>query len=244
MWQRFTERARRAIFFAQEEAIRRKHNEVSTEYLALGLLRETDSGACRILAKTECPPARLRAEIEQHLTEGKAKSNSDIHLSGTAKRVIDLGYDTARNRNDDHIGTEHLLFGLWREERNIVAKSLRDRGITLDSLQQLIQQIRDASAPRQIARRIVPLLKQLPEEHWKQLTEEGLPFIVLPEEIRGLLTDMVFKGLKPTGLLFSFEDSLVRVVEVPEADGSTRFEVTVTGQTTINVSSLEIAGEG
>src|SRR5207244_4186747 len=96
MWQRFTERARRVVFFAQEEAGRLGENYVNTEHLLLGLVRENDSIAARILVKLSVALDRIRMEVERQVTRGDGRLGQDMQLTPRAKRVIDLAYDEAR----------------------------------------------------------------------------------------------------------------------------------------------------
>ena len=98
MWQRFTERARKVVFYAQEEAQRFGEGYVSTEHLLLGLVRESDSVAARVLEKLGVGLNRIRAEVEKQLPRGDARSSQDMTLTPRAKRVIDLAYDEARAR--------------------------------------------------------------------------------------------------------------------------------------------------
>src|SRR4051794_1517583 len=124
MWQRFTERARRVVFFAQEEAARLGENYVGTEHLLLGLVRESDSVAARILDRLGVPLGRIRAEIERQVTRGHGSLDQDMQLTPRAKRVIDLAYEEARRLNNNYIGTEHILLGLIREGDGLAARVL------------------------------------------------------------------------------------------------------------------------
>jgi ATP-dependent Clp protease ATP-binding subunit ClpC len=87
MWQRFTERARRVVFFAQEEAARLGENYVGTEHLLLGLVRESDSVAARILDRLGVPLGRIRADIERQVTRGHGNLGQDMQLTPRAKRA-------------------------------------------------------------------------------------------------------------------------------------------------------------
>jgi ATP-dependent Clp protease ATP-binding subunit ClpA len=113
--QRFTERARRIMFFAQEEAKHLGENYVSTEHLLLGLVKENDSIAARILDRMGVSLDHVRSEIERQVAKGDGKMGLDMQLTPRAKRVIDLAYDEACQLKNNHIGTEHLLLGLIRE---------------------------------------------------------------------------------------------------------------------------------
>lgn len=132
MWQRFTERARRVIFFAQEEAGRLGENFVTTEHLLLGLVRENDSVAARILERMGVSLNRIRSEIERQVTRGDGRLGQDMQLTPRAKRVIDLAYDEARQLNNNYIGTEHLLLGLIREGEGLAARVLAKLGVDLE----------------------------------------------------------------------------------------------------------------
>src|SRR5205823_4193792 len=132
MWQRFTERARRVIFFAQEEAARLGENYVGTEHLLLGLIREMDSVAGRLLERMGLSGAQIRAEVEKQVTVGKGNLGQDMQLTPRAKRVIDLAYEEARQLNNNYIGTEHLLLGLVREGDGLAARVLVVLGVNLE----------------------------------------------------------------------------------------------------------------
>ena len=108
MWQRFTEQARKVVFYAQEEALKFGEGCVSTEHLLLGLTREGDSVAARILDKLGISLNRIRTEVERQLPRGDARPNQDMILTPRAKRVIDLAYDEARALENNYIGTEQI----------------------------------------------------------------------------------------------------------------------------------------
>src|SRR5881275_92189 len=132
MWQRFTERARRVVFFAQEEAARLGENYVGTEHILLGLVRENDSVAARILARLSVPLGDIRADIEKQVTRGHGNLGQDMQLTPRAKRVIDLAYEEARQLNNNYIGTEHLLLGLIRGGDGLAARVLVKQGADLE----------------------------------------------------------------------------------------------------------------
>src|SRR5438445_4005100 len=132
MWQRFTERARRVVFFAQEEAARVGENYVGTEHLLLGLVREDDSVAARILDRLGVPLGRVRSEIERQVTRGHGNLGPDMQLTPRAKRMIDLAYEEARQLNNNYMGTEHLLLGLIREGDGLAARVLVKLGADIE----------------------------------------------------------------------------------------------------------------
>ena len=143
MWQRFTERARKVIFYAQEEAQRLGDSQVSTEHLLLGLVRESDSVAARILDRLGVSLQRIRAEIERYASRGDIRHGAEMQLTSRAKRVIDLAYDEARQLNNNYIGTEHLLLGLIREGEGLAARVLNKLGVDLDRARREVMNLQE-----------------------------------------------------------------------------------------------------
>ena len=141
MWQRFTERARRVVFFAQEEAGKLGESYVSTEHMLLGLVRENDNVAARILERMGVSLSRIKIEIEQQVQRGDGRQGQDMQLTPRAKRVIDLSYDEARQLSNEYIGTEHLLLGLVREEEGLAGRVLMKLGATLEKTRTETQKI-------------------------------------------------------------------------------------------------------
>jgi Clp amino terminal domain, pathogenicity island component len=138
IWQRFTERARRVVFFAQEEAARLGENTVGTEHLLLGLARENDSVAARVLDRLGISAASVRGAVLKRVTRGPGNLGQDMQLTPRAKRVIDLAYEQARQLNNNYIGTEHLLLGLVGEEEGLGGKVLREVGADLKRARRVV----------------------------------------------------------------------------------------------------------
>jgi hypothetical protein len=138
MWQRFTERARRVVFFAREEAARLGENYVGTEHLLLGLVREDDCVAARILTHLGISLKRIRADVERLVQRGQGNLGQGMQLTPRAKRVIDLAYEEARQLNNNYIGTEHLLLGLIREGDGLASRVLQKLGAELERVRRVI----------------------------------------------------------------------------------------------------------
>ena len=138
MWQRFTERARRAIFYAQEQSQRLGNNFVSTEHLLLGLLRESDTVASRTLERLGVEVENLKTEVENLCVQQGERAGSKMTLTPRAKMVIDLAYEEARALNNNYIGTEHLLLGLIREPGGVASTTLAAQGVTAEAARQHI----------------------------------------------------------------------------------------------------------
>jgi len=145
MWQRFTEAARKAVFYAQEEAQGLGEGYVSTEHLLLGALREANP-ATRALERLGIDPVEVARETKKQLPKGGDRAPSDMTLTPRAKRVIDLAYDEVRGLNHDHIGSEHLLLGLLREEQGLAAKVLRKFGANMTSMRATVSSMHDQAA--------------------------------------------------------------------------------------------------
>jgi ornithine carbamoyltransferase len=141
MWQRFTERARRAVFFAQEEALRLGQAYVGTEHLLLGLIREVDNVASRVIDKLGASPVRVRTEIEARADRGDGKLGLDMQLTPRAKRAIDLAYDEARQLSNNFIATEHLLLGLIREADGLAGRVLARLGVELEAVRREVRRL-------------------------------------------------------------------------------------------------------
>ena len=147
MWTRFTDRARRVVFFAQEEAGRLGENYVSTEHLLLGIARENDTVAARILESLGVPIDRVRGEIERQVARGEGRTEGEMQLTPRAKAVIDLAYDEARLLNGNYIGTEHLLLGMIREGQGLAGRVLARLGVSLESVREELKKLHDADDP-------------------------------------------------------------------------------------------------
>jgi ATP-dependent Clp protease ATP-binding subunit ClpC len=143
MWQRFTERARKVVFFAQEEAKNFGEGYVSTEHLLLGLVRENDSVAARVLERMGVSLEKIRSEVEKQLPKTDSRPAQDMSLTPRAKRGIDLAYDEARNPNNNYIGTEHLMLGLIREGDGLAGRVLQRLGIELDRARKEVMSLQD-----------------------------------------------------------------------------------------------------
>jgi len=132
MFERFTERARKVIILAREEAIRLGHNFVGTEHLLLGLVREGDGLAMAILKKLSVNISTLKGEVEKVVSVGTQVSPAgEVPFTPQAKKVLEYAISEARSMGHNYIGTEHLLLGLVREGEGIASLVLRDVGVTV-----------------------------------------------------------------------------------------------------------------
>jgi ATP-dependent Clp protease ATP-binding subunit ClpC len=127
---KFTERARKVFSSAQEEAQRFQHNYIGTEHLLLGLVREEEGVAAKVLHQLGVELQAVRDAVEFIIGRGDRIVLGEIGLTPRAKKVIELAIDEARRMNHHYIGTEHLLLGLVREGEGIAAGVLESMGVT------------------------------------------------------------------------------------------------------------------
>jgi ATP-dependent Clp protease ATP-binding subunit ClpC len=129
MWEPFTERARRSIVLAQEEAQRLGNNYIGTEHILLGIISEGESLAAKVLETLGVNLAKVRAEVEAIVGRGGQTVQQEMVFTPRAKRVIELAFEEARQLNHNYIGTEHLLLGLIREGEGVAARVLTNLGV-------------------------------------------------------------------------------------------------------------------
>jgi CheY-like chemotaxis protein len=144
LWHRFTERARRVVFYAQEEAAGLGENYVGTEHLLLGLTRENDHVAAKILDRQGVSLETIRKEVLQQTTRGPGNLGQDMQLTPRAKTAIDFSYEEARSLNNNYLGTEHLLTGLIREGDGLAARVLLKLGADLERTRQVVRDMQSA----------------------------------------------------------------------------------------------------
>ncbi len=129
---KFTERARKVLSLAQEEAQRFQHNYIGTEHLLLGLVREGEGVAAKVLNNLGVDLNKVRSAVEWIIGRGDRIVLGEIGLTPRAKKVIELAVDEARRLNHHYIGTEHLLLGLVREGEGIASGVLESLGVNLE----------------------------------------------------------------------------------------------------------------
>jgi ATP-dependent Clp protease ATP-binding subunit ClpC len=126
VFERFTERARQAVVLAQDEARALKHNYIGTEHLLLGLLREQEGLAARVLASLGVTTEEVRAQVARIVGEGDDAESGQIPFTPRGKKVLELSLREAISMGHEHIGTEHILLGLMRENEGVAARILLD----------------------------------------------------------------------------------------------------------------------
>jgi hypothetical protein len=146
MFERFTDRARRVVVLAQEEARHLDHNYIGTEHILLGLIHEREGVAARALTALDISLEAVRAQVEEIIGRGDQAPTGHIPFTPRAKKVLELSLREALGLSHNYIGTEHILLGLIREGEGVAAQVLAKLGGSLDRVrQQVIQLLADAS---------------------------------------------------------------------------------------------------
>jgi ATP-dependent Clp protease ATP-binding subunit ClpC len=132
----FTERVRKVLAMAREEAARLHHEYVGTEHILLGLIREGEGVAAAVLQNLQVDLDEIQQKIEEQVKKGKATQTTgpDLPYTSRAKKVLELAMSEARELNHSYVGTEHLLLGLLREEKGIAAQVLTAAGVDLTTV--------------------------------------------------------------------------------------------------------------
>src|SRR6185503_19950554 len=137
MFERYTERARRVLFFARYEASQLGSLSIETEHLLLGLMREGKGLIGRIFARAHLSPENIRREVEgRTVFHEKVSTSVEIPFSAEMKRTLSYAAEEADRLLHNYIGTEHLLLGILREERSVAATILMEKGMRLNTVRE------------------------------------------------------------------------------------------------------------
>ena len=149
MFERYTERARRVLFFARYEATQLGSTSIETEHLLLGLIREGKGLTSRIFARSHLSLESIRKEIEgRTVFRDKVSTSVDIPFSPETKRVLQFSAEEADRLLHTYIGTEHLLLGLLREEHSVASSILYEKGMRLSSVRDdIVQLLNEKTTP-------------------------------------------------------------------------------------------------
>jgi ATP-dependent Clp protease ATP-binding subunit ClpC len=136
MFERFTDRARRVVVLAQEEARLLNHDYIGTEHILLGLIHEREGVAARALTGLGISLEAVRAQVEEIIGQGESAPTGHIPFTPRAKKVLELSLREALQLSHNYIGTEHILLGLVREHDGVAAQVLAEQGADLDAVRQ------------------------------------------------------------------------------------------------------------
>src|SRR5207247_7818010 len=138
MFERFTDRARRVVVLAQEEARMLNHNYIGTEHILLGLTREGEGVAAKALESLGISQEAVRQQVEEIIGQGQQAPSGHIPFTPRAKKVLELSLREAHQLGHNYIGTEHLLLGLIREGEGVAAQVLLKLGVDLQRSRQVV----------------------------------------------------------------------------------------------------------
>jgi ATP-dependent Clp protease ATP-binding subunit ClpC len=130
----FSDRVRKSLVLAREEAIGFRHEYVGTEHILLGVIHDREGAAAAVLTALSVDPARIRAAVEAAVRPGNVSvERNELPYTSRAKKVLEFAMFEARRFDHGHIGTEHLLLGLIREEKGVASEILASLGVTLEN---------------------------------------------------------------------------------------------------------------
>ncbi|MGH2630572.1 MAG: Clp protease N-terminal domain-containing protein, partial [Actinomycetota bacterium] len=141
MFERFTDRARRVVVLAQEEARMLNHNYIGTEHILLGLIHEGEGVAAKALESLNISLEAVRQQVEEIIGQGQAAPTGHIPFTPRAKKVLELSLREALQLGHNYIGTEHILLGLIREGEGVAAQVLQKLGADLNRVRQTVIQL-------------------------------------------------------------------------------------------------------
>ncbi|MDJ0753183.1 MAG: ATP-dependent Clp protease ATP-binding subunit [Ardenticatenaceae bacterium] len=168
-WERFTQRARRVLSLAQEEAERLNHNYIGSEHLLIGLLREEGGVAGRVLREVGLEVSRVQAMVERMVGTGTRTPFTKIELAPTTKRVLELAVEEARRMGQHYISTEHLLLGLARQNDGTVSDILKKFGVTTEQIRRQTRRMLKESP--------VPSSEQAPSRRQRSKEKSKTPMV-------------------------------------------------------------------
>ena len=141
----FTDRVRKVLQLARQEAARLRHEYVGTEHILLGIIREGEGVAAAVLTNLNVDLEEISEKIEETVKQGKAAAQAgpDLPYTSRAKKILEFSMSEARELNHRYVGTEHLLLGVLREEKGIGAQVLTDAGVTLETARSEVLRVLD-----------------------------------------------------------------------------------------------------
>ena len=158
MFERFTERARQVVVLAQDEAHTLKHNYIGTEHILLGLLREEEGLAARVLDSLDITVEEVRAQVARIVGQGDEATDANIPFTPRAKKVLELALREALSLGHNWVGTEHILLGLVRENEGVAARILLDFDADDEKIRDELLRLmsrQTGPAPRRPAARVI-----------------------------------------------------------------------------------------
>src|SRR5665811_210045 len=141
MFKRYTEKAKKAIMIAQEEAINLNHDYIGTEHILIGLIKEEEGVASQVLRQLGVNIDKVVEELERLVGKGEYQQVGEISFTPRAKKILELASQEASQLKNNYIGTEHILLGLIKEGSGVAVRILADLGINLDNVYSEIMKV-------------------------------------------------------------------------------------------------------
>ncbi|MDD5636161.1 MAG: Clp protease N-terminal domain-containing protein, partial [Atribacterota bacterium] len=141
MFKRYTEKVRKVIMMAQEEAVNLNHNYIGTEHILVGLVKENEGLAGKVLRELGVEPEKVIEAIEKIVGKGEYQEVSEITFTPRAKKVLELASQEASQLGQNYIGTEHILLGLIKEGSGVATRILNDMGIDLENVYSQVMKV-------------------------------------------------------------------------------------------------------
>jgi ATP-dependent Clp protease ATP-binding subunit ClpC len=159
MYERFTDRARKVMQLANQEAQRFNHEYIRTEHVLLGLIQEGSGVAANVLKNLDVDLRKIRLEVERLVQSGpNMVTRGKLPQTPRAKKVIEFSMEEARNLNHNYVGTEHILLGLLREQEGVAAQVLTNMGLSVEAVRAEIRNLvvspPKTPAPEQLPNRV------------------------------------------------------------------------------------------
>ncbi len=173
MFERFTDRARRVVVLAQEEARMLRHDYIGTEHILLGLIHEGEGVAAIALDKLDISLGAVQEQVEEIVGPGHAAPTGHIPFTPRAKKVLELSLREALQLGHNYIGTEHILLGLIREGEGVAAQVLTALGANLDRVRETVIQLLSGSTGG--TGETMPE-ERPPEDPLRELAEGAIPY--------------------------------------------------------------------
>jgi ATP-dependent Clp protease ATP-binding subunit ClpC len=152
-YDRFTDRARKVIAYARQEAQRFNHDYIGTEHILLGLIKEGSGVAANVMRNLDVDIKKIRLEVEKMVQSSPdVVTKGQLPLTPRAKKVMEFSLEEARSLGHNYIGTEHILLGLLRENEGVAAHVLMNLGLKLDEVREEVLNLLGADAEAQVGR--------------------------------------------------------------------------------------------
>lgn len=203
MFDRFTERARKTIVLAREEALRFRHDALDCEHLLLGLIQEGKGVGMNALKRLGVDIQLLKHDLEHRLSRGGwGRKNSDIPFTSSSKEVLRIAVELSRELGHHYVGSEHLLLAVLREGRNLGALVLKDHGVTEDGLFEQIDFLLGESAQQKRKKKVAfKVLRQFSTDLTQQAVEGKIDPVIGREQEIGRIIQILSRRTKNNPIL-------------------------------------------